>query len=76
MNNQQRKCLICGLLYICFTFVIVKHTRIHTQHVTQQMSIFSVVFLQKGLRIFKTTHPATKVTTVLVTTNYEGNFRN
>ena len=63
-------------LYFFNPFVIVKHTCIHTHHVTQQMSIFSVVFLQKGLRILKITRPATKVTTVMVTGNYEGHFRN
>ena len=40
------------------------------------MSIISVIIFQKGLRISKTTRPATKVTTVLVTANYEGNFWN
>ena len=38
------------------------------------MSIFSVVIFQKGLRISKTTLPATKVTTVLITANYVDNF--
>ena len=64
-------------LYFLNPFVIVKHTCKHTHHVTQQMNIFSVVFLlQKGLRIFKITRPATKVTTVMVNGNYEGLFRN
>ena len=40
------------------------------------MSIFSVVFLQKGLRIFKITRPASKVTTVMVTGKYVGHFQN
>ena len=40
------------------------------------MSIISVIIFQKGLRISKTTHPATKVTTVLVTANYEDNLLN
>ena len=40
------------------------------------MSILSVIFLQKGLRFSKTPRPATKVTKVLVTANYEGNFWN
>ena len=65
---------LCVTLYFFKSFIIVKHTFIHTHHVTQQMSIFSVVFLQKGLRILKITRPATKVTTVMVTGNYEGHF--
>ena len=55
---------------------IVKHACIQTQHVTPQMSIFSVVFLQEGLRIFKITRLATKVTTVMVIGNHEGHFLN
>ena len=35
---------LCVTLYFFNSFVIVKHTCIHTHHVTQQMSIFSVVF--------------------------------
>ena len=52
------------------------HTCIHTHNVTIQMTIFSVICLKKVLRISNTTRPATKVITVQLTANYEGNFWN
>ena len=81
LNNLSEKLAeillnLCVTLYFFNPFVIVKHTCIQTQHVTQQMSIFSVVFLQKGLRIFMISCPATKVTTVMVTCYYEKHFQN
>ena len=60
---------LCVIFLFVKPFGIVLHTYIHRHNVTHQISIFSVIFLHKELRISKTTRSATKVTKVLVTAN-------